>query len=179
MNPREENPEDPTATEAVPAKYVAFLEHWRAESVAPLEAQPRSEPLLPGWRPEAAASHGEESRGPVPSPPESLLHDAASIPAIQLPRRREAVESLRVRLAPEQLYWLQLAAARAGDKVDASLLVAAGLALLERLPIDWRAVRSRRDLEDALEHARSSDRLPHRRRGPPQPNGRATPVNDR
>ena len=155
MNVRDEDPEDLTATE--PAKYVAFLEHWRAESVSPLDAppaagpsDPRAEEALPGWGEAAAGGDGE--RSPMTLPHESLLGARASS-AIRLPKRREAVESLRVRLAPEQLYWLHLAAARAGAKVDASLIVAAGLALLERLPIDWRLVRSRGDLALVIERA--------------------------
>jgi hypothetical protein len=149
MNPRDEDPEDLTATE--PAKYVAFLEHWRTESGSPLGAPPRADPALLGWRPETAAA-GEEQRAPMTGPPEST-YGAGPTSGIRLPKRREAVESLRVRLAPEQLYWLHLAAARAGEKVDASLIVAAGLALLERLPIDWRAMRSRGDLALAIERA--------------------------
>lgn len=75
---------------------------------------------------------------------------AADTRGFTLPRRREARESLRVQLVPEQLYWLRLAAARAGRKVDESTIVAAGLALLERLDIDWRRIGSRADLAQVL-----------------------------
>jgi hypothetical protein len=177
MNPHPERPEDPTANEPVPAQYVAFLDHWRAESLAPPEAPPRSEPALLGWQPDTAASH-EESHVPAPPAAESFLHGAAGRPRLRLPRRREAVETLRVRLAPEQLYWLQLAAARAGDKVDPSLLVAAGLALLERLPIDWRAVRSRRDLALALERALELPTSPEEE-GPMAPEWPGSPASER
>ena len=177
MNPHPEHPEDPTATEPVPAQYVAFLDHWRAESLAPSEAAPRSEPALLGWQPDSAANH-EESYVPASPAAESLHHGAAGGPGVRLPRRREAVERLRVRLAPEQLYWLQLAAARAGDKVDPSLLVAAGLALLERLPVDWRAVRSRRDLALAIERALALATSPEEE-GPRAPEWPGSPADER
>jgi hypothetical protein len=74
-------------------------------------------------------------------------------PVFSLPRRRQASESLRVRLTPEQLYWVRLAAARAGSKIDESAIIGAGIALLERLPIDWRRITSRTDLAQALTRA--------------------------
>jgi hypothetical protein len=77
-----------------------------------------------------------------------------------LPRRREETESLRVHLAPEQLYWVRLAAARAGSKVDESTLVAAGLALLEQRGLDWRGIRSRSDLRAALAMPPAPSALP-------------------
>jgi hypothetical protein len=74
----------------------------------------------------------------------------SNLPALALPRRRDAKQTLRVRVTDEQLYWLRLAAARAGGKVDESAIVAAGLALLERLAIDWRVIGSRTDLAKAM-----------------------------
>lgn len=92
---------------------------------------------------------GETRRSNAPRPP----REDSRPPAFILPRRRQASESLRVRLTPEQLYWLRLAAARAGGKIDESAIVAAGIALLERLPIDWRRIASRTDLAQALNRA--------------------------
>lgn len=79
---------------------------------------------------------------------------------LKVPRRRAATESLRVRLAPEQLYWLRLAAARAGDKIDESAIVAAGLAILEELDLDWRTIGSRPELAARLTRALAPRRPP-------------------
>jgi len=178
MSSREDRPEEPTATE--PARYVAFLEHWRAETKAPLEGLPRGDASYAGLR-SVDGPHGDpESPAAAPAavaplPPEGVLYPSSGL---RIPRRRDAAESIRVRLAPEQLYWLHLAAARAGEKVDASLIVAAGLALLERLPIDWRRVRTRRELALAVEEAMTLSAPPSQEE-PVAPEGPGTPATDR
>jgi len=96
--------------------------------------------------------HHDASETPRSNSPRPARGDTRP-PGFVLPRRRQTSESLRVRLTPEQLYWLRLAAARAGGKIDESAIIAAGIALLERLPIDWRRIASRTDLAQALTRA--------------------------
>lgn len=141
-----------------PAHYVTFLEHWAAE----FPTAPRSRAAADSGtesaaeRPKSAdPAAGPGFPSPLPPPPPAAEwapgHGGPIEPgSLRLPRRREATESLRVRLAPEHLYWLRLNAARAGGKVDESVLVAAGLMLLAERAIDWRAMRSRADLRAAL-----------------------------
>jgi hypothetical protein len=110
--------------------------------------EPEHAPLSPSYLPflEQSEAASRETR-PLGSGPERRRdQDSGFI----LPRRREAIEPLRVALAPQQLYWVRLAAARAGSKVDESTIVAAGLALLEWMDVDWRTVESRGDLERIL-----------------------------
>jgi hypothetical protein len=57
---------------------------------------------------------------------------------------------MRIRLSSEQFYWLRLAAARAGGKLDESTIIAAAIRLLEQLDIDWRSIDSRASLARAM-----------------------------
>ncbi len=93
-----------------------------------------------------------------------------------LPRRREAQEPLRVRLAPQQLYWLRLAAARAGRKIDESVIVSAALALVEWLDIDWRTIGSRADVEKSLARVVRSLASPRSPVIDPSPPASAPPI---
>jgi hypothetical protein len=78
-------------------------------------------------------------------PREGLLESA------RIPRRRESTERVVLRLAPEQRAFLKEAAKDArGDSIDASAIVAGGLAVLQDLGIDWAAVSSRKELMDAI-----------------------------
>jgi hypothetical protein len=72
------------------------------------------------------------------------------VTALTPPRRRDTREALRIRLSSEQFYWLRLAAARAGGKLDESTIIAAAIRLLEQLDIDWRFVDSRTSLARAM-----------------------------
>jgi hypothetical protein len=102
----------------------------------------------------------EEIEGGGSRPPARRERAARLETGLRVPRRRAATESLRVRLAPEQLYWLRLAAARAGDKIDESAIVAAGLAILEELDLDWRTIGSRSELAARLTRALAPRRPP-------------------
>jgi hypothetical protein len=141
------------------AQYVDFLAHWATEFPAPPPAPetaergatPRSKGIAPKSLEIPPPPPPLDPGAPAPTPAEFPAEPGAqALPPLTLPRRREATESLRVRLAPEQLHWVRLAAARAGSKVDESALVAAGLALLEQRALDWRAIRTRADLRAAL-----------------------------
>lgn len=130
----------------VPASYSRLLDHMaRTEG-----------------RPDSAGRTTARPSTPSPQPPEMRRDELSGAPAgtgktgrdlAQLlvpPRRRDATESVRVKLAPEQFYWLHLAAARAGAKVDQSTIVAAALRLVELHNLDWRQIDSRMTLASAL-----------------------------
>jgi len=153
-----EEPGTPPPDALEPAHYVTFLEHWAAEfptaprSRAAADSGTESTAERP-FNTDQAADPGIPSTMPPPPPTGEWGRGRGGVVEpgpLELPRRREATESLRVRLSPEHLYWLRLTAARAGDKVDESVLVAAGLMLLAERAIDWRAMRSRADLRAAL-----------------------------
>jgi hypothetical protein len=155
-----------TVPESEPAEYVTFLEHWATEFPVPTDVMEERDSIPDARGSEPRRSATEPPPIPVPNPSSPPVPPPAGTagvtgqagpallalgsPPPRLPRRRDETESLRVHLAPEQLYWVRLAAARAGTKVDESALVAAGLALLEQRAIDWRRIRSRGDLRAAL-----------------------------
>ena len=149
-----DEPGSPPPDPLEPAHYVAFLEHWAAEFPAAAKSQAHGDLSEPDGgrrdRPPAASLAGADRSSGAQAWGAAPARVTPEPGPLELPRRRQATERLRVRLAPEHLYWLRLTAARAGAKVDESLLVAAGLMLLAERGIDWRAVRSRSDLRAAV-----------------------------
>jgi hypothetical protein len=160
---RDTTPLDPESRPE-PVSYLRFLERWNAAAGPPAARQSGAGPAdarpadagperagdaaatAPGAEKKAAArAHG---RRPRRRAREATAGD--SLGPFLAPRRRTATETIKVRLAPEQLYWLRLTAARAGRKVSESTIVAAGLRLVERLDLDWRCIDSRTALAAAL-----------------------------
>jgi hypothetical protein len=78
---------------------------------------------------------------------------------VEIARRREATDRLKVRLTPHQRAFLRdAAAATHGRTVDESAIVAAALALLERLDLPWSSLASREDVIEAIRRKLNGER---------------------
>ncbi len=143
--------------QALPASYTRFLDRWPevagGPSARPTQPEATGSKEAPGdaAKPDTARKRRRRAR-----PPRTATGSRASGPFVA-PRRRASTESIKVRLAPEQLYWLRLTAARAGRKVNESMIVAAGLRVIEWLNLDWRCIDSRTAIAAALAEALSPE----------------------
>lgn len=158
-DPRDKTPLDPESPRPEPVSYLRFLERWDAAAGAPAARQGGTGPGAAGPEragdaaaaaPRAGEKAAPRAHGRRPHRRARAETAGDSLGPFLAPRRRTTTETIKVRLAPEQLYWLRLTAARAGRKVSESTIVAAGLRLVEWLDLDWRCIDSRTALAAAL-----------------------------
>jgi len=146
--PRETKPLDQEPLPE-PVSYLRFLERWDATASA---AAARADDALAAAEPAGPQQAEAKTRRRKPRPPR-VAAASDSLGPFLAPRRREATETIKTRLAPEQLYWLRLTATRAGRKLSESTIIAAGLRVIEWLSLDWRCIDSRAALAAALSEA--------------------------